>query len=71
MQNFQHRHLWRGTENEAEMENGPRGGGLSYQDENSTEVLVQTHESTMQTRLQRDGQDCVRVAAGVVEGIKK
>ena len=71
VQNFQHRHLWRVTETETEVEKGPGGGGLSYQDENSSEVPVQTHEATVQTRLRRDGQDCVRVAAAVVEGIKK
>ena len=70
VQKFMHRHLWRVTEIDGE--NGPGGGGLTYQDEkNGSEILVQAREATVQTRLRRDQNDRVRVDAAVVQGIKK
>ena len=42
---------------ESEIEKGPGDVGLTYQDENSTEVPVQAHEANVQTRLRRDQQD--------------
>ena len=69
MQRFQHRHLW--SVKESEVENGPGGGGLTYQYEDSTEVPVQAHEANVRTRLRRDRQEPVLVDAAVVEGIKR
>jgi hypothetical protein len=67
VQKFQHRHLW--SVAETELEKGP-GGGLTYQDEDATEVPMQNNEANVQTRLRRDRQR-VLVDAAVVERIKK
>ena len=69
VQKFQHRHLW--SVKESEIEKGPGDVGLTYQDENSTEVPVQAHEANVQTRLRRDRQEPVLVDAAIVESIKK
>jgi hypothetical protein len=68
VQKFQHRHLWSVAENE--LEKGVGGTGLSYQDDNSTEVPLQTKESHVQSILRRD-RECVLVDAVVVQKIKK
>jgi hypothetical protein len=68
VQKFQHRHLWSVTENE--MEKGPSGGGLTYQDEDMEEVPIRANESNVRSRLRRDRQS-VLVDAAVVERIKK
>jgi hypothetical protein len=68
VQKFQHRHLWSVTETDAE--NRPGGSGLTYQDEDSTEVPVQAKEVDVQTRLRRDRKR-VLLDAAVVEQIKK
>ena len=49
VQNFRHGHLWSVTE--TEVEKGPGDGGLTYQDDDSTEVLVQS-------RVRRDRNVC-------------
>jgi hypothetical protein len=49
VQRFQHRHLWSVTE--TEVEKGPGGSGLTYQDDDSAEVSVQAKEANVQTRL--------------------
>jgi hypothetical protein len=67
VQKFEHRHLW--YVEEAKLEKGP-GGGLTYQDEDATEVPMQSNEANVQTRLRRDRQR-VLVDAAVVEIIKK
>jgi hypothetical protein len=68
VQKFQHRHLWSVTE--TELEKGPGGSGLTYQDDDSTEVPMQTKEAHVQSRLRRD-RERVLVDAAVVEKIKK
>jgi len=72
VQNFEHRHLWSVTE--AEVEKGPGDGGLTYQDDDSTEVQLQADDDSMevpvQSRVRRD-QECVIVDTATVDGIKK
>jgi hypothetical protein len=55
---------------ETDVENRPGGSGLTYQDEDSTEVPVQAKETNVQTRLRRD-QKHVLLDAAVVEKFKK
>ena len=50
MQNFEHTHLWSVTENE--VEKGPGGGGLTYQDDDSTEVALQADDDSMEVSVQ-------------------
>ena len=66
VQKFQHRHLWSVTESEP----GPGVAGLSYQDDDCSQVPVQDKDGTVRTRLRRD-QECVIVDAVVVEKMKK
>ena len=72
VQNFEHRHLWSVTE--TEVEKGPGDGGLTYQDDDSTEVPLQADDDSMevpvQSRVRRD-RERVIVGAAIVEGIKK
>lgn len=74
MQNFEHRHLWSVTETETEVEKGPAGSGVTYQDDDCTEVPVQADDDPMevqvQSRLRRDWER-VLIDAATVEGIKK
>ena len=50
VQKFQHRHLWSVTETEVEKD--PCGGArLTYQDDDTPEVLVHAKEANVQTRL--------------------
>jgi hypothetical protein len=55
---------------ETDVENRPGGSGLTYQDEDSTEVPVQAKEVDVQTRLRRDRKR-VLLDAAVVEKFKK
>ena len=50
MQNFQHRHLW--SETKTEGEKGPGDGGLTYQDDHSTEVPLQADDDSMEVPVQ-------------------
>ena len=59
---------------ETEVEKGPGDGGLTYQDDDSTEVQLQADDDSMevpvQSRVRRD-QECVIVDTATVDGIKK
>ena len=56
------------------MEKGPGGSGLTYQDDDCTEVPVQASDESMevsvQRRVRRD-REHVLIDAATVEGIKK
>ena len=72
VQNFEHRHLW--SVIETEVEKGPGGGGLTYQDDDSTEVPLQADADSMEITVQRivrRYRERVLVDAATVEGIKK
>ena len=59
---------------ETKVEKGPNGGGLTYQDDDSTEVPLQADDDSMEVPLQRKVQrdrEHVLVDAATVEGIKK
>jgi hypothetical protein len=68
VQKFQHRHLW--TVKESEVDKGPGGGSLSYQDDDTPEVPVLTREPTVETRSQRRREQML-VDAAVVERMRK
>jgi hypothetical protein len=69
VQKFQHRHLW--SVKETEVEKGLNGGGgLTYQDDDTTEVPVQEKEPSVHTRL-RWGRERVLPDAAFVEKIRK
>ena len=74
VQKFEHRHLWSVIETETEVEKGPGGSGLTYQDDDCTEVPVQAGDDSMevpvQSRVRRD-RERVFIDAATVQGIKK
>jgi hypothetical protein len=66
VQKFHHRHLWSVTE----IEQGPGVAGLSYQDEDSSQVPVQETEGTARSRTRSD-QERVLLEKVVVDKLKK
>ncbi|XP_071680378.1 uncharacterized protein [Lolium perenne] len=66
VQKFHHRHLWSVKENEQ----GPGVAGLSYQDEDSSQVPVQEKEGTARSRTRSD-QERVLLEKVIVDKLKK
>ncbi|XP_071683434.1 uncharacterized protein [Lolium perenne] len=66
VQIFHHRHLWSVKENEQ----GPGVAGLSYQDEDSSQVPVQEKEGTARSRTRSD-QERVLLQKVIVDKLKK
>ena len=68
MQNFEHRHLWSVTE--TEVEKGPGGSGLTYHDDDSTEVPLQVDDDSMEVSCKEECEGTGNVCSLMLQQLK-
>ena len=68
VQKFQHRHVWSVTETNIQL--GPNGDGLAYQDDNSDICQVQVNVDSLENPSRAD-EECSIIPASVVDDLHK